>query len=539
MEASLRQARILVMDDKESWRDELTETLQRNGFLVNTAETVEQALQLLRESFYHLLVLDLRMDETDQANEDGIKLLDELEKLALNDSTKVIMLSAHGTKEQMRTVFRAYKVAEFLFKDEFNNLTFLECVRHVFSDDIKINLQLDINWQAPYGPGRAIRDILVAKQRVKDGTPFQQRVKDEFIDLLCRLFYQAESILIQELIRGKSGAGVFLVTPFYPATGAGRTVVVKFGDAHLINEEYKNFKDYVESFVGGGRNTTVLNIRRTPYLGGIVYSLLGLAGEELEDFGSFYEHADIIQIKDALERLFMKTCNAWYTSPGYRHLHNLTEDYQQLLGFTPERLEQSLERLKVVQSKTKLRFTALKNNYAFTNPLTATAEVNLVQATYVCVTHGDFNQQNILVDSVANMWLIDFQRTGRGHIFHDVTELDSVIRYQLLPNDSATLEERLVMERMLLSVDHFSQLDTLFSQLSSENQALHKAYHTTVHLRILAHRLAPQVANEDMRDYYIALLYNALNTIRSYSLSVGQREHALLTASLLVDKLGL
>jgi CheY-like chemotaxis protein len=539
MEASLRQARILVMDDKESWRDELTETLQRNGFLVNTAETVEQALQLLRESFYHLLVLDLRMDETDQANEDGIKLLDELEKLALNDSTKVIMLSAHGTKEQMRTVFRAYKVAEFLFKDEFNNLTFLECVRHVFSDDIKINLQLDINWQAPYEPGRAIRDILVAKQRVKDGTPFQQRVKDEFIDLLCRLFYQAEGILIQELIRGKSGAGVFLVTPFYPATGAGRTVVVKFGDVRLINEEYKNFKDYVESFVGGGRNTTVLNIRRTPYLGGIVYSLLGLAGEELEDFGSFYEHASTIQIKDALERLFMKTCNAWYTSPGYRHLHNLTEDYQQLLGFTQERLEQSLERLKVVQSKTKLRFTALKNNYTFTNPLTATAEVKLVQATYVCVTHGDFNQQNILVDSVANMWLIDFQRTGRGHIFHDVTELDSVIRYQLLPNDSATLEERLVMERVLLSIDHFSQLDTLFSQFSSENQALLKAYHTTVHLRILADKLSPKVANDDMRDYYIALLYNALNTIRSYSLSVGQREHALLTASLLVDKLGL
>jgi CheY-like chemotaxis protein len=539
MEASLRQARILVMDDKESWRDELTETLQRNGFLVNTAETVEQALQLLRESFYHLLVLDLRMDETDQANEDGIKLLDELEKLALNDSTKVIMLSAHGTKEQMRTVFRAYKVAEFLFKDEFNNLTFLECVRHVFSDDIKINLQLDINWQAPYEPGRAIRDILVAKQRVKDGTPFQQRVKDEFIDLLCRLFYQAEGILIQELIRGKSGAGVFLVTPFYPATGAGRTVVVKFGDVRLINEEYKNFKDYVESFVGGGRNTTVLNIRCTPYLGGIVYSLLGLAGEELEDFGSFYEHASTIQIKDALERLFMKTCNAWYTSPGYRHLHNLTEDYQQLLGFTQERLEQSLERLKVVQSKTKLRFTALKNNYTFTNPLTATAEVKLVQATYVCVTHGDFNQQNILVDSVANMWLIDFQRTGRGHIFHDVTELDSVIRYQLLPNDSATLEERLLMERVLLSIDHFSQLDTLFSQFSSENQALLKAYHTTVHLRILADKLSPKVANDDMRDYYIALLYNALNTIRSYSLSVGQREHALLTASLLVDKLGL
>ncbi|HLZ56259.1 MAG TPA: response regulator [Ktedonosporobacter sp.] len=539
MNTFTRQGRILIMDDEETWLDELAETLQHSDFLVDAAPTLEQALAFLEKNFYHLLVLDLRMDATDQANEDGIKLLEELAKRGLTDATKVIMLSSFGTKEQTRTVFKDYKITDFLFKDQFNNRTFVEDIRRIFSNEVKINLQLDINWQAPYGPERAIRDILVNKQRVKDGTLFQQRIIDEFIDLLCRLFYLAEGILVQELMRGKSGAGVFLVTPFYPATGAGRTVVVKFGDVHQIQKEHNNFKDHVESFVGGGRNTTILNTRHTPYLGGIAYSLLGLASEKLEDFGSFYDRAGIIQLKEALERLFMKTCNAWYSNPGHRHLHNLTTDYLQLLGLTQERLDQALERLKVVQTKTKLRFSALSTDRTFTNPLTATADVKLVQPTYVCITHGDFNPQNILVDTAENMWLIDFQRTGRGHIFHDVAELDSMIRYQLLTNNAATLEERLAMEQSLSGVDHFSQLDTLFSQCSSENQALNKAYSLVIHLRLLARRLAPQAADDDMRDYYIALLYYALNTICSYSLSVGQREHALLSASLLVDKLGL
>src|SRR5579859_3167720 len=262
MSSLTRQGRILVMDDEEAWREALTEILERKGFRVDTAATLDQAQNLLEENFYHLLVLDLRMDATDQANEDGIQLLKELAKRNLTDTTKVIMLSSFGTKEQTRTVFKDYKITDFLFKDQFNNRTFVEDIRRIFSNEVKINLQLDINWQAPYGPERAIRDILVNKQRVKDGTLFQQRIIDEFIDLLCRLFYLAEGILVQELMRGKSGAGVFLVTPFYPATGSGRTVVVKFGDVHQIQKEHNNFKDHVESFVGGGRNTTILNTDR-------------------------------------------------------------------------------------------------------------------------------------------------------------------------------------------------------------------------------------------------------------------------------------
>jgi hypothetical protein len=46
-----------------------------------------------------------------------------------------------------------------------------------------------------------------------------------------------------------------------------------------------------------------------------------------------------------------------------------------------------------------------------------------------------------------------------------------------------------------------------------------------------------QNPGDDIREYFIALFYYALNTARFSWLSKTQREHALLSASLLADHL--
>jgi hypothetical protein len=135
--------------------------------------------------------------------------------------------------------------------------------------------------------------------------------------------------------------------------------------------------------------------------------------------------------------------------------------------------------------------------------------------------------------------LIDFLRTSRGHILRDVSELDSVLRFELLAAKEATLEERLKMEEVLCSVERFRQVGRLEEKFPADNQALAKVYNTVVHLRKQARKLVIQNPDDNMREYYIALLFHAMNTLRFYDLSVEQREHALLCASLLADRLGL
>ncbi len=537
-----RKGRILVVDDLEKWREELVETLDRGGFHADSASTGPEALKKLHQTHYHIVVLDIRMDEAEQnsvdGKMDGITLLRELDKQGLSEAAKVIMLSAYGTKELMRTSFREYKVVDFLSKDEFNNQEFLEIVRQVFAQKVDINLGLDIHWLQGSKPEQFVLNLDVNGTRVKRGSTLQIQVVDELDDLLCRLFHEAQSVLVRPVTPGQSGTGVLRVQPFFTTGGGGHEVIVKFGDFRKVEEEYHNFKQYVQPFLGGGRNTTVLGLRHTSHLGGIIYSLLGTTHDQLLDFGDFYRRADMIQIRDTLDRLFRETCGIWYASHGNLQPLDLTDEYQRLFSYSPERLEQVLsDQLKTVEGKQHLHFRNLKGECTFTNPFLATIGQKFVRPTYVCTTHGDFNQHNLLVDHTGHTWLIDFQGTGRSHILRDVAMLDSAVRFQLLAAEEATLEERLYMEEALCGIDRFSQVEQLATRFSTENPALAKIYATIVHLRSWAWKLVQQNPSDDMSEYYIALLYSAMNTLRFSSLSSGQREHAVLCASLLADRL--
>jgi DNA-binding NtrC family response regulator len=81
-----RQGRILVVDDLEKWREQLVETLQRDGYYADAASTATEVLQKLDEMFYHLLVLDIRLIDVDPSNKEGMDLLGELVQLGVNNS---------------------------------------------------------------------------------------------------------------------------------------------------------------------------------------------------------------------------------------------------------------------------------------------------------------------------------------------------------------------------------------------------------------------------------------------------------------------
>src|SRR5256714_2803120 len=231
-----RRGRILIIDDEEDWCEELTEILQREGFHAASAPTITKALDLLNDAIYHVLVVDIRMNEADQSNEDGINLLKELDKRGLSEATKVIMLSAYGTKERTRTAFKNYQVADFLYKEEFKKPMFLESVGNVFAENVNLNLALEILWQQGSSLEQAIHSLEIEGTRILRGTPLHAQVVTELEDLLCRLFYQAKSILIRPLAPGQSGTGVLRIQPFF-TNGGGQQEIVKFRDCRKVHHD--------------------------------------------------------------------------------------------------------------------------------------------------------------------------------------------------------------------------------------------------------------------------------------------------------------
>jgi DNA-binding response OmpR family regulator len=535
-----RPGRILIVDDLAKWRKQLVSALQRSNFIVEAVKNVSEALEQLNNTTYHIVILDIRLKDNDPNNIEGIGLLQELEKRGLKDATKVIMLSAYGTLDNMRHAFTDYEVADFLSKDNFNPQVLLESVQQVFAHKVNVNLELDIQWQMRSSVEQVVSNLEVNGKQVGQDSFLQKQLGEELEDLFCRLFHRAKTILVRPLLtQGWSGTRVFLIQPYFKDRdrGRGQDVIVKFGDTNKIKKEYRNFQQYVEGLISGGRSTTVLDQRYTAHLGGIIYSFLGVNGE-LVDFANFYQETDdISKIINVFNHLFQDTCGNWYENRERLQPINLAENYQRMLQYSPEQLEQILaDRLPSVYVQEKLTFTSLNGTRRFANPLLTTVKPYFMRYTFTCIVHGDFNPHNLLVDQSGFTWLIDFEATEPAHILRDIATLDSALRYQLLAGQEATLEERLQMEEVLCKAENFSQVNLLSSRFPTENQALAKVYAAVLYLRTMAGNLVAHGQN-DISEYYIALFYNALNTLRFSSLEQVQLEHALLCASLLADKL--
>jgi CheY-like chemotaxis protein len=530
-----REGRILVLDDEPHWRDILSGVLRREGYRVDEAESIAQAHEYLRQNFYHVGVFDVSMVKGDAENTEGMRFLSTLDEDGIRDAMEVMLISAYADKERLRRAFTQYKVADFQDKYEFNEGEFLGQVRRILSG--VANLDLNIHWEGADQREQTVINMEIDGERAKRNSPLQEQLAIELDDLLCRLFSDAQSLLVKPLTPGNSGAAVLKATPFYEF-GAAQPVVVKFGFFRKAHREYQNFNKYVKPFIGGGRSTSLLNMRLTTHLGGITYSLLGSVGDRFTSFGSFYPGADASKVKEILNHLFHETCGAWYANPGNLQLHNLTEEYQRMLGFTEENLTRALSQVKGVQGTRQLYFDSLGKN-AFKNPIMAAAERQFVRPTYSCITHGDLNASNILVDDSGLTWLIDFETTELGHILRDIAELDTVVRFQLLKPEEASLSERLKMEEALCGASQFGDVARLESAFQTDNAALAKAFATAVSLRAIAYELVSKNPTAELDEYYIPLFYYSINALRFLSWPGLQRQHALLAASLLADKLGL
>lgn len=400
----------------------------------------------------------------------------------------------------------------------------------------------EIHWEK-CSPEQLVLHLKIGQEHVEANMLLQKQAINELCALLCKLFSGARDILVEALTPGFSGSKVLKIRPFYADLGGCREVVVKFGDVQAIAQEYDNYIKYVRDFIGDGRITDALNYHETAHLGGILYSLLGANGQEIHHFGDFYQQKEFPKIKQVLDRLFRRTCGLWYANSTALLALNLTEDYRWQGSNAPEKLErEAAEHLPSVQFQEFLTFKSFKAMAGrnFTNPFRFLASASaFTRPTYECTVHGDLSRYNIFIDQTGFSWLIDFYSTGRSHILRDVATLDVVVRFQLLDSHEATLDDFLSMERVLYSISNFSKLKSLSASYTTISPALEKAYQTVLHLRKLAHWLVEKNPADDMSEYYIALFYLSLETLQFFSLQTEQRERALLSASLLVDILGL
>jgi len=130
------RGKVLIVDDYSDWRDLLSGLIEREGHLVEAAGNREAALAYINENKdLDLVILDIRLVETEENNQDGMRLLAEIRKRL--SFTRVIMVTGYGTMETQRKAFKEFQAFDFFRKAQFDSDEFRRSVQDAVEQSIR------------------------------------------------------------------------------------------------------------------------------------------------------------------------------------------------------------------------------------------------------------------------------------------------------------------------------------------------------------------------------------------------------------------
>jgi CheY-like chemotaxis protein len=120
------QLRALVIDDEAPWRRQLQALLEDVGYTVKSAESREQADELLQNSIYDLVVVDVNLTDApfDESGEpedqQGMEIIADLRRYAKKRDLAIIIVTGFGTGKITRQAFKSLGVNDIFFKKGFD-----------------------------------------------------------------------------------------------------------------------------------------------------------------------------------------------------------------------------------------------------------------------------------------------------------------------------------------------------------------------------------------------------------------------------------
>jgi DNA-binding NtrC family response regulator len=112
---------VLVIEDTPDWRTKLVGYLIEQGeYDIQEASNYETARELLENEPFDVAIVDIRLVDWDEKNEQGMQILRQLDEIADENGTQAIVITGYGTKDWMRRAFRDHEVVDFIEKQRFD-----------------------------------------------------------------------------------------------------------------------------------------------------------------------------------------------------------------------------------------------------------------------------------------------------------------------------------------------------------------------------------------------------------------------------------
>lgn len=532
-----REQRILLVEDMASEARTLRRRLQQEGYVVEWARNYEHAHALVKTEHFHVAIIDVSLGSPIGSNKDGLRLLGDIGTLGLRGIMPTIVITAYSEKaDWIREAWSEHRATDFVVKESGYVAKLLEKVRGIFEKHVDINFDLEY-----IGTTNALVEQaamhLYNSEAEPDWPPHEQLVL-QIHDLLGKLFSSATQLTLRGLQTGLSGSVVLRAHPTF-AAGLGQWFVLKIGTHKKTKIEAENYTKHVKLYLPVNY-ATQLSACYSRHLGALLYTLSTPDVERVPDLCDFYRQRSASQIVDALRHLFFETCSLWYRNHQAPQYTNVRELYlaafnlkverinAEARGLVPELVDQPYVRLESCAENLPNPLHWLQNESVWWMPVAQ------------CITHGDLNAGNILINEQGQCWLIDFYRTYPSHILRDVVVLETDLKFRVMealdPVEFVELEQTLVNLRPGCALE-------LAPSLSAKAR---QAAEVLAGLRQIAWELLDcnrgTSATSAQCEYLLSLLMATLNVLRLRHFKEQphlqpRRRAALLSAALIAQKL--
>lgn len=532
----MNNAHLLLLEDDPDWVETVREVVTPHLSSFTAATTLAEAEALIARRYFTVAIVDISLVHGDNKDNSGMRFLHLLAEHKLSDVVSTIVLSAYGSMAQQRTAFRDFGVVDFLPKPEddlskprfdlskarFDPQELLRALHTALAEKRRLE-PLAIELES----GRALASLWSRFNWPQREAPAE--LTYELADLLRRLFPGATDLFLQPLSAGQSGAGVVKAEPLYGAKRAA-SVIVKFGKREKIEAEHQNYEAYIERYIGY-QASTQLGYVSGRAMGAIAYSFVGAELDAVTSLADYYPTASVEGVQRTLDNLLKHTCSRWYENREQpRRTRNLVKLYQEGLHIhTWDDIWQKLAPSHPEIKAPSLTFPGVAGE--FRNPRHWLEERNyeVYMPVWLATTHGDLNEHNVLVTEDHSTWLIDFYRTGPGHILRDIVELECVIKFNLA--GVSELADGFGLEAALLEQTQLSKPVAI-----PPGASFAKPLAAISHLR----ELAADFTGQGMREYHTALLLHTVYMLSLdflYEAEPHRRDRVLLAAAMLAGAL--
>ncbi len=307
--------------------------------------------------------------------------------------------------------------------------------------------------------------LTLADIRLSGGAPFKTvRERTQALSLIRRLALSAglpftdlavSAVRLETLTGGRSEARVLKLTRFFgPARLVqGAPVVVKIAPRAAGAREKANYEKFVRGALPLACRPDLLGFLCSRDYAALCFSHAAPRGaSRIETLTQSLQRGDTAKVGLVLRMIFDPLCDSWYSLPKLRTESDIAQRYLNRYFTGPRATIETEARLGACAAR---YFEARQKNgryfaggVSFPSPRATLFDTGMKHPYHSCILHGDLNSDNIIVAGrPASVAIVDFQKTGRGHVYEDLLHVEASVRINHMRD--ASFADILETERLI------------------------------------------------------------------------------------------